>query len=279
MNRNEALMLLIEEAHRGDFHFPSSARLAIRIKQTLDDPECHLEAAEKLIQAEPLLAAQVISLANSVIYNPSGREITDLRTAAARLGFQTLRTLSMALVTRQMSGTPNTPEQKKMAAELWQHTAHVAALCRVIAAKIDHKHADAAMFCGLVHEIGGFYLLARSDQYPALLADESAEPGQIDLVSAENTLTLAVLRNLGVPETVINAVERFTEGFLAAPLATTADALILADYMALVPSPLAAGHPDTSNALFDEAIESNQFDEMLEESTDEVGSLTRALHG
>lgn len=275
MNRNQALLLLIEEAHRGDFHFPTSARLAIKIRQTLDDPECHLDAAGKLISAEPLLAAQVIAMANSVAYNPGGREITDVRTATARLGFRTLRTLAMAFVTRQMAGTPVSPEQKRLAGELWEHTAHVAALARIIAAKVTGKDAETALFCGLVHEIGGFYLLSRVEQYPALILPQAEGADNVDLVSATNTLSLAVLRNLGVPETVLDAVEQYVEGFLATPPASLADSLILADHLAPVPSPLSTGVE--TNAEIDRAIESGMLAETLKESADEVASLARAL--
>lgn len=279
MNRNEALTLLIEEAHRGDFHFPTSAKLAIKLRETLDDPDCHLDAAERLIEAEPLLAAQVIALVNSVAYNPSGREITDLRTAAARLGFQTLRTMAMAYVTRQMAGSSSSPQQKKLASELWEHTAHVAALARFIAARVTNKNPDAALFCGLVHEIGGFYMLSRADQYPALLAEQVTAPGDIDLESVKNTLTLAVLRNLGVPASVLDAVEQYVEGFLATPPSSLADTLILADYLAAAASPMVDGDAGAKDSKLDQAIEQGMLRDIIKESDDEVASLTRALRG
>lgn len=279
MNRNEALTLLIEEAHRGDFHFPTSARLAIKIRETLDDPDCHLDAAERLIEAEPLLAAQVIALVNSVAYNPSGREITDLRTAAARLGFQTLRTMAMAYVTRQMAGNPSTPKQKKLAGDLWEHTAHVAALARFIAARVTNKNPDAALFCGLVHEIGGFYMLSRAEQYPALLAEQATAPGDVDLESVKNTLTLAVLRNLGVPASVLDAVEQYVEGFLATPPSSLADTLILADYMAAIASPMVDGDAGAADSTLDQVIEQGMLRDIIQESDEEVASLTRALRG
>lgn len=275
MNRNQALMLLIEEAHRGDFHFPTSARLAIKIKQTLDDPNCHLDAAGKLLEAEPLLAAQVISIANSVAYNPSGREITELRTATARLGFRTLRTMAMAFVTRQMAGSHSTPEQQRLASDLWEHTAHVAALARLIAAKVTSRDPETALFCGLVHEIGGFYLISRAEQYPALLAPASGEAGEIDLVSVKNTLSLAVLRNLGVPETVVEAVEQYVEDYLATPPSSLADTLILAEHVASFPSPLGKAEPADSDLVKDNPA----LAAALEESDAEVDSLVRALRG
>ena len=279
MDRNQALLALIEEAHRGDFHFPTSAKLAIKIRQTLDDPECHLDAAGKLIQAEPLLAAQVISIANSVVYNPSGREITDIRTATSRLGFTTLRTMAMAFVTRQMAGTASSPEQQRMATALWEHTAHVAALSQVIATKVTHCNRDTALFAGLVHEIGGFYLLSRTSQYPALLADPTSSSSEINLASVENTLSLAVLRNLGIPETVLEAVEQFTEGFLSSPPKTLGDTLLLAEYMAPIHSPLSPAEPSESTIALDLAVEQGTLIDILKESADDVASLTKALCG
>lgn len=274
MTRTEALNALIEEAHRGEFNFPTSAKLAIKLRQTLDDPECHLDAAGKLIQAEPLLAAQVISIANSVAYNPSGREITDLRNAASRLGFQTLRTLAMAYVTKQMAGAPFSPRQQELANKLWEHTAHVAALARVIAAKLTRKAAETALFAGLVHEIGGFYLLSRAETYPVLLDDISDEGG-IDRASVANTLTLAVLRNLGVPEAVLDGVEQYVEGFLGPVPASLGDTLLLADHLSPVPSPLSDSSADSS--ALDAAVEQATLNEILKESADEVASLTNAL--
>jgi HD-like signal output (HDOD) protein len=279
MNRNQALMALIEEAHRGDFHFPTSARLALKIRQTLDDPECHLETAGKLIEAEPLLAARVISLANSVAYNPAGHEITDVRSAASRLGFLTLRTLAMAFVTRQMAGTPASPEIKRLGAYLWEHTAHVAALCRTIAAHISEKHPEAALFCGLVHEIGGFYLLSRVEEYPALIAPSTNTSEDLDLVSVKNTLSLAVLRNLDVPETIVDAVEQYIEGYLSTPPSSLSDSLILADYLAPVASPLLNGENALADPDIDRVVELGLFKETLSVAAGEVDSLVRALRG
>ena len=279
MDRNQALMALIEEAHRGDFHFPTSAKLAIKIRQTLEDPDCHLDAAGKLIQAEPLLAAQVISIANSVIYNPSGREITDVRSAVSRLGFATLRTMAMAFVTRQMAGASTSPAKQKLASELWEHTAHVAAISQVIATKITKLSADTALFAGLVHEIGGFYLLARSDDYPALLAVPSNGSSDINIASVENTLSLAVLRNLGIPEAVLNAVEQFAEGELSAPPKSLGDTLLLAEYMAPVHSPLSPAEPSERTIALDITVAQSTLMDILKESADEVDSLTKALRG
>lgn len=283
MNRNQALTLLTDEAGRGEIHFPTNTQVTLKVRQALDDPDCHLEAAGKLIQADPLLAAQVVALANSVAFNPAGREITEVRTAAARLGFQTLRTLVMAQLTRQMAGGAGSPEQQRMTAQLWTHSAHVAALARVIGRRVSGQNPDTALFAGLVHEIGGFYLLSRSSQYPCLLDPRPAgAPGKdtstdIDRIAVENALGLAVLRQLAVPPPVIAAVEHYSQGYLSLPPKSLGDTLLLADYLAPVLSPLLPAEVDQGAAALDFADGELSLSQVLAESAEEVDALIAAL--
>lgn len=276
MTRNEALHQLLEEAHRGDFHFSTSAKLAIKIRNTLENPDCHLDEAGRLIQAEPLLASRVLALANSAIYNPAGREITDVRTAVSRLGFKNIRLIAMGFVARQMAASTPNPNIQKLASSLWEHTAHVAALSFYITAHVTQKSPDAALFAGLVHEIGGFYMLSRADELPALLSWSSGDPEEIDLFSVTNTLSLAVLRNLQVPEGAIEPVEHYAEGFLISPPGSIADALILADHLAPVPSPLME-KTSSDTSVIDQAVEQGNLLAILEEANEEVAALTKAL--
>lgn len=282
MNRNQALTLLTDEARRGEIHFPTNTQVTLKVRQALDDPDCHLEAAGKLIQADPLLAAQVVAMANSVAFNPSGREITEVRTAASRLGFQTLRTLVMAQLTRQMAGGAGSPEQQRMTAQLWVHSAHVAALARVIARRVSGQNPDTALFAGLVHEIGGFYLLSRSSQYPCLLdARPAGAPvdgdADVDRIAVENALGLAVLRQLAVPAPLIAAVEHYAQGYLSLPPKSLGDTLLLADYLAPVASPLLPAEVDQGDATLDFADGEVTLSQVLAESAEEVDSLIAAL--
>lgn len=83
-----------------------------------------------LIAAEPILAARVIGLANSVSYNPGGRAITELKGAISRLGFAALRAIAAAIVVRQMKEMSSDATHRALAGRLWEHTANVAALAR-----------------------------------------------------------------------------------------------------------------------------------------------------
>jgi hypothetical protein len=74
---------IVADAARGGISFPTSTLVAMRVVRAVNDPECSIEAAARLIGAEPLLASKVVALANSVAYNRSNRLTTDVRAAVA----------------------------------------------------------------------------------------------------------------------------------------------------------------------------------------------------
>jgi HD-like signal output (HDOD) protein len=292
MDRLEALRAIARDAERGELSFPTNAQLALKIRAALDDPDISAEQAARLVAADPLLSARAVAMANSVVYNRSGREVADVKTAINRLGFSTLRTLAMALVTRQMAGTPGSDMQRLAATRLWERTAHVAALARILAQKVTGQDPETALFAGLVHDIGGFYLISRASTYPALLrieaplavALEGAAPRADDAdtdVQVERDLSLAVLRKLGVPARVIEGIEEYWRGMLSIPPETLGDTLLLADVLAPVPSPLRWVDPDLTArhraSSIDMLVGEETLQEILDASRADVDSLIRSL--
>lgn len=258
--------------------FPTSAELDLRIKQALDDPDCSVDQAARLIQAEPLLAARVVSMANSVSYNRSGRAITDVRQAVSRLGFRTLRSLTMSMLVKQISGRADQPQLKAAVRQLWEHTAHVSALAHVIARRVTHQDPETALFAGILHEVAGFYLIARAKDDPGLVLPIPRDWQG----NGEYLLGAALLEMLDVPPAIVGAIADLWGGFYAIPPASLGDTLLLAEALAPVPSPLywapakgdeaLVGKPQIEFVLDEETLSS-----VLAESAEEVQSLIKAL--
>jgi HD-like signal output (HDOD) protein len=277
MDKRTAYKTMAAQVAGQELAFPTGAQSALRVRQALDDPDCSNNRAVMLIQAEPLLAARVIAIANSVVYNRSRREVTDLHAALAMLGFRTVRSLAIALVTRQMAGSSRDPKHQHLLHQLWEHTAHVASLAHVIARHVTHQDPEAAMFAGIIHEIGGFYMLSRAGDFPGLLEGDFSDW----LEAGEVEVGRAVTRRLSVPETVVSVMESFWDGYLAMPPETLSDTLLLAEELAPVLSPL--HHLENQQAGADLAahiemvIGEETLSLILKEAADEVGSLTEAL--
>ncbi|MBI1890754.1 MAG: HDOD domain-containing protein [Burkholderiales bacterium] len=276
MDKLEAFKTIAAEASRGDLIFPTNVNASLKIQQTLNDPDCHLEAAARLVMAEPLLSARTVAIANSVAYNRSGMEVTSVSVAVMRLGFRTLRSLVAAVVVRQLSSKVSDPVLQKMSSQLWEHTANVAALAHVIARRVTHVDPETAMFAGIVHEVGGFYLLSRAAEFPGILDGDREDWAEY----GEKIIGRGVLKKLSVPDQVTEAVEALWYGFRAVPPVTLGDTLMLANDLSPVPSPLhgsAGATTPQSASTIDFVVGDGTLSNILEESAEEVRELTAAL--
>jgi hypothetical protein len=288
MDKRDILKTLAAEAGQGELNFQTHAAVTLRVRRALDDPDIAVAAVAKLIQAEPVLAARVVAVANSVAFSGGGRAIVDVRSAVSRLGFRNVRALATAFLVRQMSASAKVgPVQQQMATQLWQHTSHVTALAHALARRVTHVDAEAALFAGIVHEIGGFYLLSRTKDYPGLLDGDPAAWNEEDVLELQSELDRAVLRALAVPEAVMAAMEAFWQGFLAMPPRTLGDTLLLAEDLAPVASPfhpVKQAHGDEGSetdvgaaASIEMTLGADTLSAILKESAEEVDSLASAL--
>jgi HD-like signal output (HDOD) protein len=265
------------DVHGDGMTFPTSVRLAMKLRTELDRPDCQIDTAVRLVQAEPLLCARIVAMANAVAFNPSGRDTTDLHTAITRLGFRTVRSLAVAHLTRLLAGDGGGPAIRRMTAQLWEHTAHVASLAHLIARRVTHVDPDAALFAGIVHAIGGFYLLSLGAAEPALLTENRG--GWID--SGRSAVGRAVLTALDTPRPIVAAIEVYWDGYLTLPPRSLGDTLLLADELAPVASPFNLATPprpgEDGAASLDMVIGKETLTAILRDARADVESLIAAL--
>lgn len=276
MNRLDVLHQLAAEAGRGELAFPTNVDATLKLQRALGDPSCHLEDAARLVQAEPLLAARAVAIANSAAYNRAGTDVTNVRAAVQRVGFRTLGALAASVIVRQLASEITDDALKAKADQLWRHSAHTAALAQVLARRVSRVDPETAMFAGIVHEVGGFYLLSRADQFPGL-ADDCTDEW---IAHGEVAIGRGVLVKLGVPAPVMGAIEALWNGLRALPPETLGDTLLLANDLSPVGSPLHE-RPGATTAqaasTIDFTVGEGTLAKVLEESADEVRSLTAAL--
>ena len=286
MEKSALLSVLAAEVGQGKLVFPTSANAAMNLKRTLEDPDCSIDSVIRLIQAEPLLSAKVVAIANSFVFNRSGKRVTDVRSAVTLIGMRTVRNLATAAVVQQFTG----PQlNKELVAQLWQHSAHVAALAQVIARRITHQDPDTAMFAGMIHEISWFYLLAREKYYPGLIDASMASSWTNDddledesELECEIKIGTAILNALSVPKSVIEAIICLWEGYLSTPPTTLGDTLLFADQLAPVKSPFILPSDQTGDdviAKIGTLADQETIKAILKDSEEEVKSLTAALCG
>lgn len=276
MNRVEAFGHIAAQAARGDITLPTSVNAALRLQLALDDPACHIEDAIRLVLGEPQLAARVVALANSASFSrDGGGTVTGVRAAVMRVGYRSLQTLVTTLVVRQFGSRIVDPVLRAKAEQLWQHTAHVAALAQVLARRVTLVDPDTAMFAGIVHEVGAFYLISRADEFPGLLDDDPQKWAAL----CEEVVTREVLRKLAIPDAVSQAIIGARDGMMGMPPTTLLDTLVLANGLARVASPLgsAAPMPQHADSALDFVIDAPTLASVLEQADDDLRAMSAAL--
>lgn len=247
------------ELASGELDFPTSMDLGMRIRRALEDPDCGAEDVARLVNLEPLLAAHVVRIANSAMYHPSGADIADLRSAVMRIGVNNVKPLALSLITRQIaqSGTPAT---RRAAEQLWRHTIEVAALAWAIAVEVPSVNAEQALYAGLVHKLGSFYLIARAKEYPELLAQDGELSDLVRYWSPR--VSREVLIALGTPTTIADAVEESELFFEGWPPRSLSDVLYIANVSADTSDPFADEGGISRQALAEEAFGGLRGDEL-----------------
>ena len=274
MNKLEAFGYIVAQASRGDISFPTSVNAVLRLQQALDDPDCPLDEAIRLVLAEPLLAARTVALANSAAFSGGGPPVTNVRAAVTRMGYRRLQGLVASLVVRQFGSRIKDPGLRAKAEQLWEHTTHVAALAWSLARHVTGANPDTALFAGIIHEMGGFYLLSRADEFPGLLDDDPEKWGEL----CEDVVGLEVVKKLSVPAPVADAIGQLRRAWINMPPSTLLDTLLLANQYAPVASPLGAAKPALP-AHTDSALDFVVDEELLASIREEAAETCKAMGG
>jgi hypothetical protein len=220
--------------------FPTSFQLSLSIRSVLNRPNVHVADVARLIEAEPLVAAKLIALANSVAFNPLGREVYGVEQAINRVGFEATRSLAISVAVGQIRSMPSMLPYADITEAAWRRSVHAAALVRELARLEGGASPEQGMLCGLVSELGVFFLLHRAVGVPLYAHDRGMLK---DLLRQHATkVRPALLGALGLPKEIVLALRP-----MAAPAGSEAMHLQAFVREALrlmaVPSPVPATEP------------------------------------
>ncbi|MBX9900925.1 MAG: HDOD domain-containing protein [Burkholderiaceae bacterium] len=152
--------------------FPTSLKTTMKIRRALDTPDISNDQIARIISAEPVLSAQVLKLANSAMFNRSGKKVEELRAATVLLGFGVIRNVAISVGMKQLKDHQASGQTSERMEGLWTRSMRVAALSFVLARNLSKLSPDKAMIAGLLHDVGKFYILNRACLYQDLFTSE-----------------------------------------------------------------------------------------------------------
>ncbi len=139
---------LATELSSGKVELPGFPDIVARVQHVLSDENVSTDKVVKVLGTEPVLSGQLMSVANSAALNPSGKSITDLRNAVARVGLNTVRTATIAYAVRLLRAGTELKNVSVQLNELWQRNVLVASIAYVLARKRTKVNPDTALLTG-----------------------------------------------------------------------------------------------------------------------------------
>jgi len=163
------LTRLAEDCGAENLVIPSFPDVTLKIRNLADAPDSSIDQLVAAVSLEPVLAAQVLRLANSPLYRSVGQPETSLARAIQRLGMVEVRDIAVMFGMRQLSLAATVAPFRDLLREVWEHSLLVAQGARLIAQHARMAKAGSAQLAGLLHDLGKFYIVLRAQDYPALL--------------------------------------------------------------------------------------------------------------
>ena len=172
LSADEFYSQLLKDIQTNQLVLPTLPEVALRVRDTVENEDVSAKEVASVISTDAALSARLIQVANSPMYRGS-KQIEDIQTAVARLGFTTTRDIVTGLVMQQMFQATSEVTDKRLR-HIWEHSTQVASISQVLCSQFTRLKKDHARLAGLVHDIGALPILVAAEDMPELLEDEAA---------------------------------------------------------------------------------------------------------
>jgi HD-like signal output (HDOD) protein len=186
---------------------PAFPDAVLRIQQALQNEHTRPDDIATILGSEPALAARLLKFANSVEFRRGDTEITDLRTAIGRMGFNMIRSVAVSFAMRQLRRKDELAPIQPQLKTIWQDSIQTAAYCHVLARNVKAVNTDEAMLTGLLHVLGRLYIVMRAQELN--VEDDS----DVNLIVNDwhTTIAQAIAENWGLPKSLREALAHQNE--------------------------------------------------------------------
>ncbi len=175
--------------------YPTLPAAVAEVMELANRNDAQFREVDRVVRHDPVLAARVLSVANSPLFRPPG-PITSLRVALLRLGWTNLRSILLQAIA-ETHVFPRGPRREIASAR--SHAVAVAHIHRQLAQQLglDGEHAFA---CGLLHDLGRPMLYATLSAKDAPVLDRDVRVVVVDRLHCH--VGQRVARKWGLPDVV-----------------------------------------------------------------------------
>ncbi len=183
------------------------------LKDTLDkiDNDADIKDIQSSLEQDPILASDVVRLANTVAFSSSGVQITSLQVAVSRVGLESLKKVVTAAVFERMMTTVSPIYFKLFGEKIWQNSLLTAQIAE-LKAKQAGVESYTAFFVGIIHDVGKIAIF--SELVDAVQQHSGGcEPGSLSfrkvMTSLSKQLTYNIVRSWELPQEIVMPIKQY----------------------------------------------------------------------
>jgi HD-like signal output (HDOD) protein len=205
---------------REEVGLPVLPEILVRLDRELRNPDVDVKSIASIISMDPVLAGQVLRMANSAYYSRGAAPQSNPAAAVIRLGIRTVHGLVYALslpraFPKQPAGSPFSH------AQFWKHSLAVAAFGQALAKhlKLPQASQDLVYFAGLVHDVGALLMLSLvPHEYSAFLRELETAAAELPGKPEDSDLSLREIDRFGISHSELGALFLEERWKMEAPL-------------------------------------------------------------
>ena len=184
----------MDELLRTIDELPSIPETLIHILKILDDPQSSAQELSEVVRLDAPLMAKILRLANSPYYT-GGRNLADIQSCIAVLGFKTVRQVAIcvSIATSLVSKCYETRCRIDYK-ELWRHSVIVGVLAKQLGIISGDADPEELFTAGLLHDLGKFVIILKSpEKYDQVMIIRQRERRplmevELDLLGYDHTM-------------------------------------------------------------------------------------------
>lgn len=153
----QSLTAILSRIRSGQIVPPAMPRVAGELRQLVKRANVTLEQVCRVIERDPVIAARLVSIANSPAYR-GYEEVKNLKVAVPRLGFKEVLAIVVAIAQKSIYDVRQA-KLRLLMDKLWVHSLACGFGAKLIAQRLDLPEPETLFLMGLTHDIGKAVLL------------------------------------------------------------------------------------------------------------------------